>query len=244
MIAKITRGSNPGNIGAYLHGPGHANEHFYERNGSRYPGGVVVGGNVFVTGDADEKAWVKEMRAAMRNRPEIKKPVWQASLRNTANDRLLSDTEWADAGQSFAERMGFDEHPWVMIRHGDDHVHIVVSRVNDLGEIWHARNDRRTAQTACAQLEQEYGLEQAPRRRVQAKKRSVLAQRVAYQDQSKKLADQRRELEALRTVIAAEQGLPGVQKSTGRRLVPAAEPSYQDRQRRISRPWIHEGREI
>ena len=130
MIAKITRGSNPGNIGAYLHGPGHANEHFYERNGGRFPGGVVVGGNVFVTGDADEKAWVKEMRAAMRTRPEITKPIWQASLRNTVEDRRLTDAEWAQAGQSFAESMGFAEHPWVMVRHADDHVHVVVWRVS------------------------------------------------------------------------------------------------------------------
>ncbi|ELU60774.1 hypothetical protein PCS70012_02343, partial [Streptococcus pneumoniae PCS70012] len=148
VIAKITRGSNPGNIGAYLHGPGHANEHFYERNGGRYAGGVVVGGNVFVTGDADEKAWVKEMRAAMRTRPEITKPIWQASLRNTVEDRRLTDAEWAQAGQTFAESMGFAEHPWVMVRHADDHVHVVVCRVSDEGTVWHGRNDRRAAQSA------------------------------------------------------------------------------------------------
>ncbi|WP_144942963.1 relaxase/mobilization nuclease domain-containing protein [Kocuria salsicia] len=165
MIAKITRGSNPGNIGAYLHGPGHANEHFYERNGGRYAGGVVVGGNVFVTGDADEKAWVKEMRAAMRTRPEITKPVWQASLRNTVEDRRLTDAEWAQAGQTFAESMGFAEHPWVMVRHADDHVHVVVCRVSDEGTVWHGRNDRRAVQSACTRLELEHGLQTAPRRR-------------------------------------------------------------------------------
>lgn len=66
MIAKITRGSNPGNIGAYLHGPGHANEHFYERNGGRYPGGVVVGGNVFVFVNPPHKPWVARRLMASR----------------------------------------------------------------------------------------------------------------------------------------------------------------------------------
>lgn len=45
MIAKITRGKNPGDIGAYLHGPGKANEHTYTVAGQRVSGGVVVGSN-------------------------------------------------------------------------------------------------------------------------------------------------------------------------------------------------------
>lgn len=68
-----------------------------------------------------------ELRKALNTRKEIKNPVWHASLRNTARDRTLSDATWADMGQSFAEEMGFAEHPWVMVRHGHDHVHLVVS---------------------------------------------------------------------------------------------------------------------
>lgn len=44
MIANITRGDNPGNIGAYLHGPGTANEHTFQHQGKTYSGGVVIGG--------------------------------------------------------------------------------------------------------------------------------------------------------------------------------------------------------
>ena len=167
MIAKITRGNNPGDVGAYLHGPGKANEHVYEIGGVKQSGGIVVASNVGMEGHLDPSKWAGELRKAIRTRPEIKNPVWHVSLRNTAQDRTLSDAKWADIGQSFAEDMGFDGHPWVMVRHGDDHVHLVVSRVSDTGEVWHARNDRRAAQSACARLEREHGLEQAPRRRGQ-----------------------------------------------------------------------------
>nr|WP_176704844.1 relaxase/mobilization nuclease domain-containing protein [Arthrobacter sp.]AXV46232.1 Relaxase/Mobilization nuclease [Arthrobacter sp.] len=174
MIAKITRGKNPGDIGAYLHGPGKANEHTYTAAGQRVSGGVVIASNIAMEGHFDPSQWAGELRKAMHTRPEIKNPVWHASLRNTTQDRTLSDAVWADIGQSFAEDMGFADHPWVMVRHGHDHVHLVVSRVSDEGEVWHARNDRRAAQTACTKLEKAYGLETAPRRREQVKQPVLL----------------------------------------------------------------------
>lgn len=190
MIAKITRGKNPGDIGAYLHGPGKANEHTYTAAGQRVSGGVVVGSNIGAEGQTDPRWWAGELRKALNTRPEIKNPVWHASLRNTATDRTLTNDQWADIGQSFAEDMGYAEHPWVMVRHGDDHVHIVVSRVDNVGEVWHARNDRRAAQTACTKLEKAYGLEAAPRRRKQAKQ-PVLVERENARFKTRWVASQR-----------------------------------------------------
>lgn len=227
MIAKITRGSNPGNIGAYLHGPGHANEHSYQRGGRPCPGGVVVGGNLFIDGDTDEVTWVKEMRAAMRTRPEITKPIWQTSLRNTAMDRRLSDAEWAQAGQLFAESMGFAEHPWVMVRHADDHVHVVVCRVSDEGRVWHGRNDRRAAQSACTGLELELGLQAAPRRREAGRgKRSVAAVREQQNTQAQVIGEYREELEQIRG--AAELDNPAFGRP---------DPASQRRLDTPVRPW-------
>lgn len=207
MIAKITRGKNPGDIGAYLHGPGKANEHTYTAAGQRVSGGVVVGSNIGAEGQTDPRWWAGELRKALNTRPEIKNPVWHASLRNTKGDRTLSNDQWADIGQSFAEDMGYAEHPWVMVRHGDDHVHIVVSRVDDVGEVWHARNDRRAAQTTCTKLEKAYGLEAAPRRR-ERMKQPVLVERenarfrtqlvVAQREQKKREAQEAAEKAAQR----------------------------------------------
>lgn len=161
VIAKITKGSRPGDIAAYLHGPGKANEHRYERRS----GGAVIGGNLGREGDRNGNAWAQDLRAATRTRDEIKNPIWHASLRAAPGDRRLSDAEWRDAGQHMAEKLGYENHPWVMVRHGDDHVHVVVSRVSEEGEVWHARQDYRKAQTAATEIENRYGLQHAPRTR-------------------------------------------------------------------------------
>ena len=131
MIAKITRGQNPGDIGAYLHGPGHSNEHKFTLGSKTYPGGIVMASNIGMEGHTDPKVWAGELRKAAKTRAEIKNPIWQTSLRLAEQDRTLDNSAWADIAQTFAEGMGFAEHPWVAVRHGDDHIHIVTSRVND-----------------------------------------------------------------------------------------------------------------
>lgn len=235
MIAKITRGNRPGDIGAYLHGPGKANEHVYKRGGKDVPGGVVIASSIGAEGQTDPSRWAADLRAAISTRPGIRRPVWQASLRNTAQDRLLSDAEWAEAGQSFAEEMGFAEHPWVMVRHGADHVHVVVSRVSDEGEVWHGRNDRRAAQSACTRLEDRFGLEKAPRRSASPKK-TVTAERENHQRQTAALGNKRageqQELKEARQSItlARKASFPGpakTQKSSMSRSYPAADRGAQ-----------------
>lgn len=166
MIAKITRGARVGDIGAYVHGPGTRNEHrWIDRQGREHPGGIVIGSNIGAEGQTDCKEWAADLRHAHKSRASISKPIWQCSLRAAPQDPELSDAQWADAAQTFAEQMGFADCPWVAVRHGDDHIHIIVSRVNDVGEVWAGSHDRRHAQRACTQLEQEYGLRQAPRRK-------------------------------------------------------------------------------
>ncbi|WP_432498183.1 relaxase/mobilization nuclease domain-containing protein [Kineococcus auxinigenes] len=172
MIAKITRGERAGDLAAYLHGPGTKEEHVYAGR----LGGAVIGGNVCLDGSRDGTTWAWILSDAARTRPDITRPIWHASLRCAPGDRVLSDEEWAEAAGLFAEAMGFVDpigsdvpwqeratQPWVVVRHGADHVHIAVSRVGFDGRVWHARNDYRAAQAACAQLEQLYGLTVAPR---------------------------------------------------------------------------------
>src|SRR5699024_9642498 len=170
MIAKITRGERVGDIAAYLHGPGKANEHHYIQDKRRHIGGMVIASNIGAEGATDPAEWAADLRLARQQRPEITKPIWQASLRAAPGDRVMGDREWADIASRFMEEMGVGDHPWVAVRHGKDHVHVVVSRVSDTGEVWHGRNDRRTAQKVCTGIEQRHGLEQAPRRKAQPKK--------------------------------------------------------------------------
>lgn len=169
MIAKITRGTRAGDIAAYLHGPGKTALHTYrDREGQEQVGGIVIGGTLGLRGDTTGR-WAAELREAAASRPDITKPIWQVSLRCAPEDRALTDAEWRDAATAFMTRMGVEDRPWVVVRHAEDHVHLVASRVTDTGVVWHGRQDYREAQGACAELEQTYGLQAAPR---QSSKRS------------------------------------------------------------------------
>lgn len=156
MIAKITRGGSVKGLANYLHGPGRANEHVYDH----VPGGRVIGGTLGAEGASDGSRWAADMAAVMGQRPEVDKPVWHMSLRLPAKDRTLTDAEWRDVAQEMGERMGWAGNPWVMVRHGQDHVHVVVSRVGWDGELWHGRNDFREAQKARGPIEHRLGLSQ------------------------------------------------------------------------------------
>ncbi|THJ64474.1 mobilization protein [Arthrobacter echini] len=196
MIAKITRGERSGDIAAYLHGPGKANEHQYTVDNRRHSGGVVIGGNLGREGHTEGGTWAADLREAAGTRPEIRKPIWQVSLRTAPGDRRLTDEQWRDAATIMAERMGYEEHPWVMVRHGEDHVHIVVSRVSDTGQVWHARQDFRAAQSAATALEKHFDLIQAPRQKTPGKARSSQSAVIGNQQQSTVKLSERRAAEA------------------------------------------------
>lgn len=98
------------------------------------------------------------MHEAAKARPDIAKPVWHMSLRAAPEDPNLSDAQWRDIAQAHAEAMGWSSHPWVVVRHGEDHVHVVVSRVDFEGQVWSRRDDRYKAREACLQVEREYRL--------------------------------------------------------------------------------------
>lgn len=58
--------------------------------------------------------------------------VWHCSVRVAAEDRVLSDAEWADVARELLDGAGVAVRGdrggprWVAVRHADDHVHIAV----------------------------------------------------------------------------------------------------------------------
>ena len=226
VIAKITRGQRVGDIAAYLHGPGKANEHQYLRDGRRHSGGMVIASNIGAEGATDPAEWAADLRHTQKQRPDITKPIWQASLRAAPGDRSMDDREWSDIASRFMDEMGVGEHPWVAVRHGEDHIHVVVTRVNDTGEVWHGRNDRRQAQAACTRIEKQHELEQAPRRRVQSKK-TITEQRAEHREAAAVSPEQRRLRRSVRQFTqnqwdALEPELQGVMRTTRPERVPGA----------------------
>lgn len=235
MIAKISRGTRVGDIAAYLHGPGNANEHeWVDSRGRGGPGGVVIASNIGAEGHDGPSWWAADLRLSQQTRPEVRKPIWHCSLRNQQGDRQLSDADWAEIGQRFADQMGYTGQPWVMVRHANDHVHIVMSRVNDAGQLWHGRNDYRQAQTVASQLEKQYQLDQAPRRREQPRQK-VATIRGRHRQQ---VIDRRREWEETRHAHQMGQiGMP----TPGKPPRPQRSPQSQGARRHI--PQTQPGRD-
>lgn len=154
MIGKIRKGKNFAGLGRYLYGTGkHHEAHVNPR--------AVAHGQVLVDPDPKRQTWrdwVADMEFAARTRPDVEKPVWHCSLRAAPEDRRLSDAEWGRIAHKHVERMGLAEHPWVAVRHGEDHVHIVASRVDGEGRLWSSTGDYFRSMTSVREIEREHGL--------------------------------------------------------------------------------------
>lgn len=154
MKAKVSRGSGFRGALSYLldEGP--------KATGDKKP--EVVGGNI-----AGRTVW--EMSREFGNtralRPDVKKPVWHASLSLPAGETLTPEG-WDDVAQAFLKDMGFsDRTPFTVIRHSDtdyDHVHILLSRIDLDAGLWHGQWEARTAINASQKLEKDFGLRLTP----------------------------------------------------------------------------------
>ncbi|WP_052411141.1 relaxase/mobilization nuclease domain-containing protein [Streptomyces sp. NRRL S-118] len=148
MIANITKGKKAVGALIYDFGPGRRDEHVNPR---------IVAGNV--TGTPLQVARAIDHTA--RRRPEIAAPIWRCSLSLPDEDGILPDAQWADIASKFVADMGFATAPWVAVRHGDDHIHLTVSRVDWAGQLLTDRWDYRRAREAADVLEEEHGLVRA-----------------------------------------------------------------------------------
>jgi MobA/VirD2-like, nuclease domain len=149
VIATIHKGADFGHAAGYPFGPGERGGHVDPR---------VLGGDQVLLGGPRSRDWVADMAFCARLRPEVVRPVWHCSLRAAPRDPVLDDTVWAAIGRRHVAAMGLGEHPWVVLRHGVGHVHVVAGRVNAYGEVWHDRNDYVRARASVRVIEREYGL--------------------------------------------------------------------------------------
>lgn len=163
MIGKATRGGSARGLGAYLQGPGRRNEHT-RANGES--GGEVIGGNIAyaMPGETDPRGWSRTMDRITSRRPDIKNPIVHVSLSIPAVDGRLSDGQWNDIAHDLIDELGCEpDQPFVVVRHGvsengNDHIHVVISRVGFDRHIWQARQDWRRIHGLCRKEEIKYGL--------------------------------------------------------------------------------------
>lgn len=154
MKAKVSRGSGFRGALSYLldAGPKATGEKKAE-----IVGGNMAGRTIYELS--------KEFGNTRALRPDVKKPVWHASLSLPAGETLDS-AGWNDISTAFLKEMGFsDRTPFTVIRHSDtdyDHVHILLSRADLDAVLWHGQWEARTAINATQKLEKDFGLRLTP----------------------------------------------------------------------------------
>ncbi len=94
----------------------------------------------------------------------MQKPVWHCSLRLAPEDPVQSDERLTTIGRQYLEGMGFHDTPYLIVRHGDDHVHLVASRVRLDGTCVDKSWDYYRSNRLVHALEREHGLEHARER--------------------------------------------------------------------------------
>lgn len=120
--------------------------------------GHVIGSNM---AGRTPRELASEFGAFRKLRPALGKAVFHASLSLAPGDRMLTDTEFADLGQRYLAAMGFDESPFVIIRHNDTehaHIHLLACRINASGEVVSDKQDYKRAEAVVRKLETAFGL--------------------------------------------------------------------------------------
>ncbi|OII62893.1 MULTISPECIES: relaxase/mobilization nuclease domain-containing protein [unclassified Streptomyces] len=112
-----------------------------------------------------------------------KKHVWHLSVRNGAEDRILTDEEWGDIARRMVAAAGIDDPEtgagcrWAAVRHADDHIHIVATLVREDGYKPDLDNDAARVQAQARSLEVELGLRRLNKGDGTAAKRPTSAER-------------------------------------------------------------------
>ncbi|MFD5104887.1 relaxase/mobilization nuclease domain-containing protein [Streptomyces cinereoruber] len=203
MIANIVKpGHKTRGVLNYLYGPGRANEHTDPHLVASFDGFVPDPGR-----DPDatlaQLADVLDLRVKQAGHKAPKNHVWHCSIRAAPEDRHLTDDEWATIARRVLNATGIapagdpDACRWVAVRHADDHIHIVATKVR--GDLRPPRNwnDFPRADKELVAIEKEHGLRQVPRGDRTAAKRPTRAE----QEKAHRTGTARTSREHLRTIV-------------------------------------------
>ncbi|MCX4846976.1 mobilization protein [Streptomyces sp. NBC_00893] len=203
MIANIVKpGHKTRGVLNYLYGPGRANEHTDPHLVASFDGFAPDPGR-----DSDatlaQLADVLDLRVKQAGHKAPKSHVWHCSIRAAPEDRHLSDDEWAAIARRVLDATGIapaddpDACRWVAVRHADDHIHIVATKVR--GDLRPPRNwnDFLHADKELVAIEKEYGLRQVPRGDRTAAKRPTRAE----QEKGRRTGNARTSRENLRIIV-------------------------------------------
>jgi hypothetical protein len=173
MLTKVhKRGWRVGGLVGYLYGPGRREEHINPRLVAAWPGAGPLAEleptRLQPEGPRDFRHLLGLLQEPLlrRRQPPQRPPVWHASMRLAPEDRhrVFSDQMWGHIAGEMLRGAGLvvdgDQAGvrWVVIRHADDHVHIVATLVREDGRVQNTWNDRPRCVAATAELSRRLGL--------------------------------------------------------------------------------------
>ena len=184
MIGKVNRGARVGGLLRYLFGPGDANEHTNPHLVASFDGiPEWIEPRVGANGKHDLRRLTNLLEEPLylaRERDwDVARPVWHLSLRSAPDDPELSDEQWGKLAKGVVAAAGLgpevgpdgqevpDGRPgcrWVAVRHGPDHIHVVVTLAREDGSSPGLYRDYFKVGAFCRQVEDELGLHKTGRR--------------------------------------------------------------------------------
>ncbi|WP_382465432.1 relaxase/mobilization nuclease domain-containing protein [Streptomyces noursei] len=175
MIANIVKpGSNTRGVLIYLFDKGRANEHTDQHIVASWDGFAPDPGPKGSPGHEqrmDQLVKALDLRVQQAGDQAPEGHVWHCSLRAAPEDRTLTDAEWAAIARRILDATGIapagdpDGCRWIAVRHADDHIHIVATKMR--GDLRPPRNwnDYPRAMTELTKIETDFGLHQVDRDR-------------------------------------------------------------------------------
>ncbi|GAB3121003.1 relaxase/mobilization nuclease domain-containing protein [Streptomyces calidiresistens] len=214
MIPRIhKRGQRTLGLLHYLYGPGKFEEHTDPHLVASWDHNVPDPGR-------EENATLKQLQRLLdqpienleaSERP--RKHVWHLSVRNAAEDRVLTDEEWGDIARGMVAAAGVDDPEqggagcrWVAVRHAEDHIHIVATLVREDGYKPRLHNDAVRVQNRARTLEAELGLRRLNQGDGTAVRRPTSAERHKARRRGRERTAREELREAVRGAVAGAWG--------------------------------------
>ena len=119
------------------------------------------------TGTVDIRKAMEGFLACMPEHTRVEKPVLHISL-NPHPDDVLTDSQLAEIGREYMQRLGYGNQPYLVFKHEDigrHHIHIVSLRVDSEGRKVSDKFEYRRSKEITELLEQKYGLHPAEGRK-------------------------------------------------------------------------------
>ena len=209
MIPRIQkRGQRTIGLLYYLYGPGKHEEHIDPHLVASWDHNAPDPGR-------DRSATLRQLQQLLDQPVENidqsqrpKKHVWHLSVRNSAEDRILTDEEWGEVARRMVAAAGIDDPEqgagcrWAAVRHADDHIHIVATLAREDGYKPDLNHDAARVQAQARDLEVELGLRRLNKGDGTAARRPTSAERHKSERQDRERTAREELRETVRRAVA------------------------------------------